>query len=136
MSGETELGKLLVTLQPVLLREEFVFLTFADGSYGERSHLRPIVSVRESEGLSLVVPRARADEEGLAYESVFRAITLNVHSSLQAVGLTAVVARALADRGISANVVAGFFHDHVFVPVDRSEEALAAIASLSRSRLG
>lgn len=136
MSGARELEKLLADLRPEMLPEEFVFLTFADGSYGERSNLRPIVSVRESEGLSLVVPRARADEEGLAYESVFGAITLNVHSSLQAVGLTAVVARALADRGISANVVAGFFHDHVFVPVDRSEEALAAIASLSRSRLG
>jgi hypothetical protein len=60
-------------------------------------------------------------------------ITLRVHSSLAAVGLTAAVAAALSDHGISANVVAAYCHDHIFVPADRAEEALAALRSLQAS---
>lgn len=131
MAGETDLGKLLLGLEPVLLDGEFVFLSFEGATYGDHSVLEPIVSVQESEGLTLVVPKERADEHGLAHEAAGRAITLNVHSSLEAVGLTAVVAGALAKRGISANVVAGFYHDQVFVQSDRAQEAVTVIAALA-----
>jgi hypothetical protein len=63
----------------------------------------------------------------------FRAITLSVHSSLEAVGLIVAVSRALADAGIPANVIAGYHHDHVLVPTDRAAEALRALGALSRS---
>ena len=72
----------------------------------------------------MVVERDVADGAGLEYDFVAAMITLGVGSRLHAVGLTAAVSSALADAGISCNVVAGHFHDHLFVPVERAEEAL------------
>lgn len=132
MAGERNLETLLESMAPELVEGEFVFCTFPDAWYGEYRELEPFAAVREAEGLTLVIPRSSADEHGVAYEAVFRGITLQVHSSLEAVGLTAAVARALAERGISANVIAGYFHDHVFVPRDRAGHALAALDQLAR----
>ena len=89
-----------------------------------------VVTVAEPEGRTLVLPRERAASLGLAYGFVASWITLRVHSSLDAVGLTAAVATALAAEGISANVVAGYYHDHVFVPWVRASDALDALRAL------
>ena len=131
MQGETNLNKLLATLSPELIAGDFVFCSFDNAQYGDYSDLAPIAAVTESEGLTLVIPRTKADEQELKYESVFRCITLKVHSSLDAVGLTAAFSGILAEQSISANVVAGYFHDHVFVPHERAEEAIAAISKLT-----
>jgi hypothetical protein len=90
----------------------------------------PIATVREDEGLTLVLSRADADAAGLSYEAAQAWITLRVHSSLEAVGMTAAVAAALTDAGISCNVLAAFHHDHVFVPAQRGEQARAVLAAL------
>lgn len=89
-------------------------------------------TVREPEGLTLVLEQAEADWLGLAYDYVAAIITLTVHSSLQAVGLTAAVSQALTAAGISCNVTAGAFHDHLLVPWDRRADALAALQELQR----
>lgn len=130
MKGETDLGKMLATLQPTLRDEEYVFCTVGNGRYGDHSELEPIASFLEAEGLTLVIPKLRADQHGIAYDGVFRCITLSVHSSLDAVGLTAVVATKLAEHNISANVIAAFYHDHIFVQAHRAEAALAALKEL------
>ena len=130
MTGETDLSKMLATLAPKLHDEEYVFCTFVNGRYGDYLELEPIASFMEAEGLTLVIPKALADQHGIAYEGVFRCITLSVHSSLEAVGLTAVIATQLAKHNISANVIAAYYHDHVFVQNGRAEDALAAIISL------
>lgn len=130
-SGETELAKLLADLRPVLVPDEFVYLTFPQGTYGDMAGLQPLAMVREAEGLTLVVPRHAADAEQQVYEGTFRCITLQVHSSLSAVGLTAAVAATLTTSGISANVIAGYHHDHVLVPAERAEATLAALRKLS-----
>ena len=78
--------------------------------------VRPVVTVAEEEGLTLVLPRQDADRVGLAYDYVAGCISLGVHSALEAVGLTAAVAEALARDGLSCNMVAGFHHNHLFVP--------------------
>ena len=91
-----------------------------------------MVVVREDEGVTVVVAQEAADALGLAYAYVAAWITLEVLSALEAVGLTAAVGRALADAGIGANVVAGFSHDHVFVPHDRADEAMARPARARR----
>lgn len=132
MTGETNLKKILASLAPALSTEEFVFCSFQQARYGERSELQPIVAVVEGEGLTLVIPRANADAGGIGYESVFRCITLHVHSSLDAVGLTAAFATKLTEYGISANVVAGFYHDHIFIQAEQAENAIAAINELTR----
>jgi len=127
MTGERDLPTLLAQLAPVLMEGEFVFLSFPDAHYGDHAELAPVAACRESEGWTLVVPKATADAHGLAYQGTFQAITLSVHSSLQAIGLSAWVAQRLAEHQISANVVAGFYHDHIFVPTGDSERALIAL---------
>ena len=114
-------------MSPELIDREFVFCSFENGRYGEHARLEPIASFVEREGLTLVISRAKADEHDLAYESVFRGITLKVHSSLEAVGLTAAFSNKLAEHGISANVIAGYFHDHIFVQSEQADRAMAAL---------
>ena len=130
-SGESKLSELLKGMAPVLVAGEFVFITIPNARYGDRAELNPIASFRESEGLTLVVPKQCADENSSLYEGVFSAITLQIHSSLEAVGLTAAFSKVLTENNISANVIAGFYHDHIFVPVDSAEKAMEAIHSLS-----
>ena len=132
MLGETSLNKLLKSISPMLLDDDYVFCSIDNASYGEFKNLEPLASFREVEGLTLIVPKVNADEHGLNYESIFRCITLTVHSSLDAVGLTAAISTKLAEHGISANVVAAYYHDHIFVPADRAEQAMVALNELSR----
>ena len=132
MAGETNLEILIATLEPHLHEGAFVFCTIPGGAYGDHAHLAPIAAVVEPEGLTLVLERGRAEEAGLAYQGVFGLITLGVHSSLEAVGLTAAVASRLAGLGISANVVAGYHHDHILVPLHRAEEAAAALRAMTK----
>lgn len=127
MSGETNLQVLLANMKPRLRPETFVFCTLPHAAYGDLAHLEPMASFAEDEGLTLVISQERADGEGLEYEGTFRCVSLEVHSSLEAVGLTAAVATALGNHGISANMLAGFFHDHVFVPSDRAELAMTVL---------
>lgn len=131
MSGVSDLDALLARMQPALHDDEFAFVTLPGQRYGAQAQLEPVASVAEREGLTLVVPRARAEAADLQFHGLYRMITLNVHSSLSAVGLTAAVSDALTQRGVSANVIAGFYHDHIFVPASRAAEALAALKSLS-----
>ena len=78
-----------------------------------------------------IVDRATADARSWTYDYVAAWMTLRVHSSLAAIGLTAAVSRALADQGISCNVLSGYFHDHLLVPVERASDAMAALHRLS-----
>ncbi|MCP3867708.1 MAG: ACT domain-containing protein [Gammaproteobacteria bacterium] len=130
MTGEKNLGKLLATLSPMLIEGEFVFCSFENARYGDYAELEPIASVSESEGLTVVISRAQADQNNLNYTLVFRGISLKVHSSLEAVGLTAALSTRLAEHGISANVIAGYYHDHVFVQSELAEKAIQALVEL------
>ncbi|MDO3641307.1 ACT domain-containing protein [Mucilaginibacter sp. L3T2-6] len=113
VKAETDLIKLLKTMKPKLNDGDFVFCT-ADELTG--IYLQDIVLVfKEQEGFTMVVSRETADERKLNYEFVASWITLTVHSSLEAVGLTAAFSKALAGQGIACNAVAAFYHDHLFV---------------------
>ena len=126
MAGETDLDRLLASMAPVVAPETYVFCTLK-GEYGAYQELAPLASFREAEGLTLVISREKAVAHNIPFASVFKAITLTVHSSLDAVGLTAVVATKLAEKGISANVIAAYYHDHIFVQAEKAEAALAAL---------
>ncbi|MGW4565999.1 ACT domain-containing protein [Streptomyces sp. NPDC004561] len=128
MTGETDLRRLLQTMRPELNPGRYVFTT-AEG--GVPSGVTPVVTVVEQEGLTVVAPQADADAAGMAYDYVAGWITLRVHSALHAVGLTAAVSQALADAGLSCNVVAGFHHDHLFVPHEHAERAVAVLQALA-----
>lgn len=131
MAGETDLKKLLAAMAPKLIDGEFVFCSLVSACYGDYKELEPLAVINEAEGLTLLVPKHGADDKGLPYESVYRGITLTIHSSLDAVGLTASVSTKLAEYGISANVISGYYHDHIFVQTELAERALAAIRELT-----
>jgi hypothetical protein len=135
MSGARELSGLLSTLEPELSASEMVFCTFPDFGIVERLHLHPVAMFRETEGLALIIPRAAAEQHAIPFQVTFKAITLNVHSSLEAVGLTAAVAGRLALHGISANVVAAYYHDHIFVPTGDAERAVQVLRDLQAEAL-
>ena len=133
-TGETDLARLLQALDPVLYPEPYVFETLVTPRADDLISLQPIATFQEEEGLSLIVRQRDAQLAGLWTGPVFRRITLRIHSSLEAVGLTAAISSRLADAGLSANVVAAFHHDHVFVPAERAEEALKVLQELQNSR--
>lgn len=125
------LQDLIRQLSPTLDSTTYVYCTVAQAKYGELAKLEPIVSIAELEGLTLVIPLEQAKAEGLDYYRIFRRVTLEGHSSLEALGLTSVVTSLLAERGITTNVIAGFYHDHMFIPSDRIDEAMAALKDLA-----
>lgn len=133
MPGETDLGRLLESLSPRLLPQEYIFCCLDNPKPEVIELLEPLATFREEEGSTLVITRAQADAEQLPYDVVLRCISLGAHSSLEAIGLTAAVSGALAEKGISANVIAAFHHDHLFVPTVRAQEALATLEALSSS---
>ena len=128
----SDLDELIRSMEPHRREGEFVFV--------DADSLPAIVtieaSVREDEGPSMVIARRDADRMGLAYGFVAAWITLRVHSALDAVGLTAAVSSALADGGISCNMIAGLRHDHALVPVDRADDALAILRRLAAAHPG
>lgn len=131
MSGIKELEMLLQSMSPELQAGEFVFCTVKN-SLSEVVSLQPIATFMEQEGLTVIVEKQLAEQAHLEFDGVFKLITLTVHSSLDAVGLTAAVATKLAEYGISANVVAAFFHDYIFVQIDKAEQAMLALAEFGK----
>ena len=115
--------KELKNLNPVLLEDEYVFCTFLSSIYGDHNKLNPIASFKEKEGLTLVVKKEIAKFNNLEFKGTFKCISLNLISSLTSVGLTALISKALADNEISANIYAGYYHDHIFVPLEKANDA-------------
>lgn len=130
MSGVTDLSELIRTMEPALVDGCFVYACVPAAGLADHLARGPIGIFVEDEGVTLILPDHAA--EGLDASPPMRMITLTVHSSLEAVGLTAAFAAALTKDGISANVVAGYHHDHIFVPERDAERALAALRALSR----
>jgi len=131
MVGEKDLHILLQRMAPSPLPEEYVFCTLSDKHAIDLYRLSPLAYFRERKGLSIVLTRNEADSAKLSYESSFGGITLQVHSSLNAVGLSAAIANALAKEGISANIIAAYHHDHVFVPHAQLNRALEILKQVS-----
>ncbi len=130
MTGIKELQTLLANVDPVLDERSFVFCTFPDFNSNGICRLNPIGMFQEKEGVTLIITKQQAIDSHIDYESVYKLISLNVHSSLDAVGLTAAFSAKLAEKNISANVVAAYYHDHIFVPEEKAEQALMAICEL------
>ena len=120
----TDQFKELKNLNPVLLEGEYVFCTFLSSIYGDHDKLNPIASFNEKEGLTLVVKKESAKLNNLEFNDTFKCISLNLISSLTTIGLTALISKVLADNEISANIYAGYYHDHIFVPLEKANDAL------------
>ncbi len=126
--GETDLGVLLATMEPVLHPEPYGYGVWT----GASQPVQPFATVQEAEGLTVVAPLAELHAAGMVSDPWAR-ISLTVQSDLAAVGLTAAFAGALGREGISCNVIAGFYHDHLFVQWDRREDAMSALRALSHA---
>ncbi len=129
MTGETDLLKLLQSMKPKLNEGEFVFCIL--DSSQTANGLNPLCIFQEDEGTTVVVLKQQADDAALPYSVVCAWITLTVHSSLEAVGLTAAVSKALTEANISCNVVAAYYHDHIFVPIRDANQAMNVLGKLS-----
>jgi hypothetical protein len=129
MSAETDLSKLLANMAPELQDGEYVFCSLSPDSFKDLK-VEPLGWFREAEGITLILERDAAERAGLGYQSVWRMITLRVHSSLQAVGFLAAVTTKLALRGVSVNPVSAYYHDHLFVPADKGELALKLLGEM------
>jgi hypothetical protein len=133
MTGETNLQLLLRNMRPRLNEGRYVFCTVPKAPAPSPEIVMYFV---EKEAVTLICAQSYADARQLPYQSVFAWVTLEVHSSLEAVGLTAAFASELARHGLSCNVVAGFYHDHVFVPHPDGERALRVLEGLAGSAGG
>ena len=130
MSGETNLVKLIQNMRPVLATECYVFAHVADVSGLDLNKV--FARINEPEGVTLIVESELAKTWNLEASSLFSLITLQIHSSLEAVGLTAAFSKTLADNGISANVIAGFYHDHILVAQHDAERAIKALEAMTQ----
>ena len=132
MSGETKIDNLLRSMQPLLSSEEYVFCSLQSSDLKNLA-LNPIGTFKEKEGLTLILTRKEADRHKLTYSAIFSMITLEVYSSLEAVGFIAAIANRLAQHNISVNAISAYYHDHLFIPVARNAEAMSLLRELAQS---
>ena len=129
MSGKSDLKTLFKSMNPILHDGSYVFCTLENFAFIDPKDL--LMTFREAEGTTVIIRKELADRLSLNYDFTAAWITLMVHSSLDFVGLTAAFSTALADNGISCNVVAGYFHDHLFVNFTDAKKAMEILQSIS-----
>jgi uncharacterized protein len=130
MSGTVELPTLLATMEPELSDDGMVFCSFPDATVEDKHFPCPSGFFKERERVTLLIRKSDAERHGIPFHTVLQAVTHNVHSGLEAVGFTAAVTNRLARHGISANIVATYYHDHILVPVPNAERTLQVLRSL------
>ena len=131
-TGETDLEKLIANMEPVLNEGDYVFTTVQNTKGISRE--TTICEIKEKEGITVILSKMDADVLGLTYEYIASWITLNIYSSLYAVGLTAAFSTALADNGISCNVIAGYYHDHIFIDKKDNKKAMNVLQEMSSKK--
>ncbi len=132
MSGIKSLELLLQSMSPELMAGDYVFCT-VNGALSDYLSLEPIATFREPEGLTLVLEAEKAQQAGLESSALFSLITLTVHSRLAADGFTAAFAPNLAALRRCANVIAGYYHDHIFVQKEKAQQALQALGEFAQA---
>ena len=129
MLGETDLSQLIQNMKPELIKGEFVFASLEEEQINK---LHPICNFIEEEGISVIINRDEADLNYIQYDSVFRMLTLNIHSSLNAVGFLAKITGELDKHNISVNPVSAYYHDHLFIPEERAKDAVNILSQLKK----
>ena len=128
----SDLDQLLENMSPKLNPELLVMVSLP-GEVNPELVSASLAIIKEIEGTTLVLPLQLAQHHKLSFETVFNLISLEVESDLLAVGLTAAFATALGQAGIPANVLAGFYHDHILVPNEMANSAIEVLNNLSRA---
>ncbi len=133
MVGETDLKKLLRNMEPVVVQGEYVFCSIEEGQLDYLE--KPLLVFRENEGPTVIVTKQAAVQHGFSFDTIWGLISLSIHSNLQSIGFLAAITTQLAKAGISVNAVSAFYHDHLFVPHERIDDALSLLIDLSKSHL-
>lgn len=131
MKGEKDLRTLIKEMTPVLNKGEYVFASVIELDLISR--IETVFEFKEKEGVTVVLEKSKADELNLSYHFVACWITLEIHSSLDAIGLTAAFSNELAKNNISCNVIAGFYHDHIFVDKKDGEKTIKVLTTFSKN---
>lgn len=129
MQGEKKLDTLLRNMQPTLCEKEYVFCTLSSSETD--MPYEPVMTFREEEGVTVIIDKETAIQKDMAYTYSSRMITLNIHSDLDAVGFLARVSAKLAKADISVNAVSAYFHDHLFVPSEKADNALNILKEMA-----
>lgn len=129
MVGEANLDVLLSSMTAKLVDGLYVFVTLKDRAVA--AALEPRMMFMEAEGTTLILTKEEAEDAALDYEFPCRMITLQIHSSLEAVGFLARITAELAKANMGVNPVSGFYHDHLFVPDGRQGDALRILQRLA-----
>lgn len=129
-TGETNLQSLIANMEPILNDGEYVFVSLS--SIESIPSAMIVSTMKEKEGITVVLSKADAENLGLKFEFVASWITLNIHSSLEAVGLTAAFSTELGRNDISCNVIAGFYHDHIFVDKKDKNKAMDVLWGMTK----
>ena len=132
MNGETNLTTILESMQPELNEGDYVFCTLAKDTDIDLKDA--ICTFKEKEGLAIIIKQEYADRFNLKYSFIASWITLTIHSSLEAIGLTAAFSKALSDENISCNVVAAVYHDHIFVAKKDADKAMKILLNFSKAK--
>ncbi|MGJ8659454.1 ACT domain-containing protein [Cellulophaga fucicola] len=131
MSSNTNLSDLIKGMTPKLNKGEYVFCTIENSTNLDREHI--LCEFKEAEGTTIVTTKENADALGYTYSFIASWITLTIHSSLEAVGLTAAFSTELTKHNISCNVIAAYYHDHIFVDKNDAKKAISVLEELSKS---
>ena len=131
MTGETNLDELVRSMSAVLVEGLYVFVTAQHDQ--KLDGIEPRMTFREAEGTTYILLKSEAETQGLSYEFPCRMITLNIHSSLEAVGFMARIATELAKHDMGVNPVSGYFHDHLFVPDGRQDDAMKVLNEMANT---
>lgn len=131
MTGIKNLSELLRSMNPKQVDGEYVYCTASNDYLPNLKN--PLLVYREDEGITFILKKEDADALSLNYSGTWGLITLSVHSDLSAIGLLATIADKLAKAGIAVNAVSAYYHDHLFVPIDKINEALNLLRKISKS---
>lgn len=131
MNPETNLATLIKGMRPQLNEGEYVFCSLPREKIPPS--IQSICFFQEAEGVTLIVSKQEALRHNLSYSFVAAWITLNIYSSLEAVGFTAAISQALAKAGISCNAIAAYYHDHLFVPIEDAPRAMEILQAMTQT---
>lgn len=129
MNGEKDLAKLLKSMKPKHNPGDYVFCTLGNIENFDLTNVE--MFFKEEEGFTIIIKKEIAERLHLEYSVIMSWITLTVHSSLEAVGLTAAFSKALSENDISCNVIAAYYHDHIFINKKDTEKAIEVLTKLS-----